>query len=168
MEYSRQVQVLGGLLFALLSEALGPKGDHLEGMDCAKGHSILMHYYPPCPQPHLTLGTNRHSDPGFLTLLLQDHIVVNIGDMLQLISNNQFKSVEHRVVASQKGPRVSVACFFTLDNYPSARMYGPIKELLSEDNPPLYRDTTLQDFNAHYYSKGLDGHSSLKHFILQQ
>ncbi|KAL2334625.1 hypothetical protein Fmac_015838 [Flemingia macrophylla] len=74
MEYSRQVQVLGGLLFALLSEVLGPKGDHLEGMDCSKGHSILMHYYPPCPQPHLTLGTNRHSDPDFLTLLLQDHI----------------------------------------------------------------------------------------------
>ncbi|XP_020206504.1 1-aminocyclopropane-1-carboxylate oxidase homolog 1 isoform X2 [Cajanus cajan] len=189
MEYSRQVQALGSLLFALLSEALGLKSDYLESMDCAKGHSILMHYYPPCPQPHLTLGTNRHSDPGFLTILLQDHIgglqvlyqnewidvppipgalVVNIGDMLQLLSNGQFKSVEHRVVASHKGPRVSVACFFTLDNYPSARMYGPIKELLSEDNPPVYRDTSLQDFNAHYYSKGLDGNSALKHFMLQQ
>lgn len=105
MEYSRQVQVLGSLLFELLSEALGLKPDHLEGMDCAKGHSILSHYYPACPEPELTMGTTKHSDPDFLTILLQDQIgglqvlshdgwvdvppvpgalVVNIGDLLQV------------------------------------------------------------------------------------
>jgi len=105
MEYSKQVHVLGKVLFGLLSEALGLNPDHLEGMDCAKGHSILFHYYPACPEPELTMGTTRHSDPDFLTILLQDHIgglqvlshngwvdvppvpealVVNIGDLLQV------------------------------------------------------------------------------------
>ena len=105
MEYSRQVKVLGRLLFELLSEALGLNPDHLESLDCAKGHSILHHYYPACPEPELTMGTTRHSDPDFLTILLQDHIgglqilsqdgwidvppvpgalVVNIGDLLQV------------------------------------------------------------------------------------
>ncbi|KAG4952535.1 hypothetical protein AAZX31_16G174400 [Glycine max] len=156
MEYSRQVKLLGRVLFGLLSEALGLDPDHLEGMDCAKGHSILFHYYPSCPEPELTMGTTRHSDPDFLTILLQDHIgglqvlshngwvdvppvpgalVVNIGDLLQLISNDKFKSVEHRVLANRIGPRVSVACFFTIHFYPSTRIYGPIKELLSEENP---------------------------------
>ncbi|KAK7393673.1 hypothetical protein VNO78_22236 [Psophocarpus tetragonolobus] len=61
------------------------------------------HYYPSCPEPELTLGTTKHADPDFITVLLQDHIgglqvlhqdtlmdvnpvsgalVVNIGDFL--------------------------------------------------------------------------------------
>ncbi|XP_057446280.1 1-aminocyclopropane-1-carboxylate oxidase homolog 1-like [Lotus japonicus] len=189
VEYSREVQALGKLLFELLSEALGLKPEHLERMDCAKGHTILSHYYPTCPEPELTMGTTRHCDPDFLTILLQDHIgglqvlsygqwvdvppvpgalVVNIGDRLQLISNDRFKSVEHRVLANHRGPRVSVACFFTLHLYPTTRMYGLIKELLSEENPPVYRETLLKDFIAYYDNKGLDGKSALAHFRLQQ
>ncbi|XP_020206507.1 1-aminocyclopropane-1-carboxylate oxidase homolog 1 [Cajanus cajan] len=186
-EFSKQVETLGSLLFELLSEAIGLKPYHLKDLDCAKGHLLLCNYYPSCPEPQLTLGTTKHSDPDFLTILLQDHIgglqilyqnqwldvppipgalVVNIRDVLQLISNDKFKSVEHRVLANHKGPRVSVACFFTLDHFPSTRTYGPIKELLSEDNPPLYREILLQDFNAYYNNKGLDGNSALDHFKL--
>ena len=52
---------------------------------------------------------------------------------LQLISN-KFISVEHRVVAKNAEPRVSIACFFSTHFHPaSTRMYGPIKELLSEN-----------------------------------
>lgn len=82
------------------------------------------------------------------------------------MSNDKFKSVEHRVVANQIGPRVSIACFFSPHLYPTTRMYGPIKELLSEENPPVYREITMQDFIAYYDSKGLDGISKLSHFKL--
>lgn len=74
MEYSRQIKVLGSLLFELFSEGLGLKADYLEGMDCTKGHLLLSHYYPACPEPELTMGTTRHCDPDFPTILLQDHI----------------------------------------------------------------------------------------------
>lgn len=78
-------------------------------MECSKGHALVLNYYPPCPQPHLTLGTSKHLDPDFLTILLQYHIgglqvlyqnhwidlpplkgalVVNIGDLLQVSSLN--------------------------------------------------------------------------------
>ncbi|KAM1263948.1 hypothetical protein ACFX15_033362 [Malus domestica] len=150
MEYSDHVHKLGVTLFQLLSEALGLKSDHLLSLDCANGHLILTHYYPPCPEPELTMGTIKHLDPDF--------------GGLQLISNDRFKSIEHQVLANYEGPRVSIACFFTLHLYPSTRLYSPIKNLLSEDHPPVYKETSLQDFISYYYGKGLDGNSALTHF----
>ncbi|KAK4478184.1 hypothetical protein RD792_017467 [Penstemon davidsonii] len=55
IEYSKQVMSLGLRLFALLSKALGLEPSRLFDMDCAKGLTLLGHYYPACPQPELTL-----------------------------------------------------------------------------------------------------------------
>uniref|UniRef100_A0A2P2QRG1 Uncharacterized protein MANES_15G133500 n=1 Tax=Rhizophora mucronata TaxID=61149 RepID=A0A2P2QRG1_RHIMU len=68
---------------------------------------MVTHYYLFCPQPELTLGTTSHTDPGVVTILLQDRIgslqvncdgrwldvksapgalVIDIGDILQIVS----------------------------------------------------------------------------------
>jgi hypothetical protein len=40
-----------------------------------------------------------------------------------------------------------------------------MKELLSEDNPPKYKETTVADYVAYYFrAKGVDGTSALEHY----
>lgn len=184
IEYSKQVMELGCLLFELLSEALGLNPSHLKELGCADGLAILCHYYPSCPQPEVTIGLTKHADNDFLTVLLQDHIgglqvlhqnqwvdvppipgalVVNFGDLLQLITNDKFPSAVHRVLANHV-PRVSVACFFSTGATPTSKLFEPMKELLSDENPPKYRATTVKDYVDYYRGKGLDGTSALSHF----
>ncbi|XP_075512200.1 1-aminocyclopropane-1-carboxylate oxidase homolog 3-like [Primulina tabacum] len=185
-EYTNQILKLGKTLFQLLSEALGLKPNHLGVMECGEGITLLCHYYPLCPQPELTVGTSQHADSDFLTVLLNDGVnglqvlyqnqwvdvpfvhgalVVNVGDLLQLVSNDRFKSAEHRVLANNASPRISVACFFRSDlSMTDTKLYEPIEELLSEDDPPKYRPTTVTEYVNYFNNKGLDGTSALPHF----
>ncbi|BAF23641.1 DIBOA-glucoside dioxygenase BX6 [Oryza sativa Japonica Group] len=191
-EYAAAVRRLGERLFELLSEALGLPAGYL-GRDAGgtDGLSVAAHYYPACPEPEATMGATKHSDPTFLTVLLQDEsgglqavlprppeerwvdvppvagaLVVNVGDLLQLVSNERLRSVEHRVLPTgAAGPaRVSVACFFRLA-YSSTRPCVPVVGGGSGARAAaVYRSTTAGEFLAHYNGKGLDGRSALDHF----
>ncbi|MCB0762382.1 MAG: isopenicillin N synthase family oxygenase [Flavobacteriales bacterium] len=103
------------------------------------GNSILrpIHYPPITHEPDSAVRSGQHEDINLITLLigasadglqvltksnewvgvtaLPDHIVVNVGDMLQRLTNNKLKSTTHRVVNPPRElwstPRYSIPFF---------------------------------------------------------
>ncbi|XP_048230009.1 leucoanthocyanidin dioxygenase isoform X2 [Ricinus communis] len=73
-KYSDEMKVLAQKLLGLISESLGLSPSYIEDAIGDLYQNITISYYPPCPQPDLTLGLQSHSDMGAITLLIQDDI----------------------------------------------------------------------------------------------
>tara|TARA_B100000508_G_scaffold141093_1_gene146507 strand:- start:5657 stop:6625 length:969 start_codon:yes stop_codon:yes gene_type:complete len=78
---------------------------------------------------------------------IQDHIVVNVGDMLQRLTNNKLKSTTHRVVNPPKEllgtSRYSVPFFL----HPRSDMrLDCLESCIDEEHPKLYEDITAGEY----------------------
>lgn len=129
---------------------------------------LRLNHYPPCDHPEdrpedrfeERLGIGQHSDAGALTVLLHDdrpglqvlhggtwhtvepepeELVINIGDIVQVWSNDRYQAPLHRVLASRAGERYSAPFFF---NPSSATSYAPVR------GKPRYRPINWGEFRA--------------------
>lgn len=79
------------------------------------------------------------------------------------MSNDEYKSVEHRVLANScNEPRISVVVF--LNPGDRERVFGPLLELISQEKPALYRQFTYKEFVMRFLAKELDGNSLKNYF----
>ena len=76
-----------------------------------------------------------------------DEIVINVGDMLQRLTNNYLKSTTHRVVNPPREewhlPRLSIPFFL----HPVAEMsLACLESCIDEDHPKIYDDMTAGEY----------------------
>ncbi|KAK8620575.1 hypothetical protein V6N13_067046 [Hibiscus sabdariffa] len=101
--------------------------------------------------------------------LRRDYLASNesmklIGDFLQIVSNDKFRSVTHRVLSGRVGPRISAACCFAPTPALKDKPYGAAEELVSAENPPIYKPTSLHQYLSCYRLNGKDNRLVLPHF----
>lgn len=106
------------------------------------------------------LGINHHTDAGALTVLMQDQVnslqvyqrgrwhtiepepdclIINVGDVVQVWSNDRYQAPLHRVLANQQTERFSAAYFY---NPAADAHYAPLTGL----GTPRYRPISWGDF----------------------
>lgn len=135
------------------------------------GNSILrpIHYPPINEEPKDAVRAAAHEDINLITLLmgasaeglqvmnkqgeyvgvtaLPDHIVVNVGDMLQRLSNNKLRSTTHRVVNPPREKwgksRFSIPFFL----HPRSEMsLNCLEECINENHAKAYTDISAGQY----------------------
>jgi len=156
-------------LLAAISLNLGMPADHLGAFfKTAQTSFLRLNFYPVAPPgvADMPFGVNHHTDAGALTLLLQDEqpglevfrddawhlveprrdaLVINIGDMVQVWSNDRYRAALHRVVTNGDAPRYSVPFFF---NPSYATQYRPLPTTIGSGSPARYRPIGWSEFRA--------------------
>ncbi|KAK5784008.1 hyoscyamine 6-dioxygenase-like [Gossypium arboreum] len=180
--YSVEMWKLSCRILEFICEGLGLSADYFSN-DLTQVPKIMINHYPPCPAPSLTLGLSKHCDPTIITILLQGQInglqvfkdgrwigvqplphalVVNIGYLLQIISNGKLKGAEHRVVTNSRYARTTI-CFFV---YPrDESLIEPAKDLVNASNPAIYKAFKFVDFVTAFVLNPDDTSEAVKELI---
>ena len=144
-------------IFAL---ALDLPEDYFDAVTTHPGADAVFIHYPGVATKNtdnIDVGIGAHTDIQCLTLLWQDMsgglqvlssdgewldaapiegtLVVNIGDLLQRLSNKKFKSTVHRVYNRQSSSRYAMPFFLGFN--PEA-MCSVVPTCIDEDHPALY------------------------------
>ncbi|RVW71270.1 Codeine O-demethylase [Vitis vinifera] len=156
--YLAELQKLAMMLLGFMAKALKLEKGEMEELFEDGMQSVRITYYPPCPQPELVMGLTPHSDATGITILLQingvdglqikkdgvwipvsflpDALVVNVGDVLEILSNGVYTSIEHRATVNAAKERISIAMFF---NPKFSAQTKPAPSQINPQNPPLFK-----------------------------
>ncbi|KAJ3672099.1 hypothetical protein LUZ60_006820 [Juncus effusus] len=178
--YSSEIRKLCQRILKNIAETLGISSDTFNTKFGEAVQAVRMNYYPPCARPDLVLGLSSHSDGSGITVLQQDMnsvglqvlkddkwvpinplrnaFVINIGDTLEVMTNGKYKSVEHRAVTNNEIDRLSIVTFYA----PSYDVQlGPLPELVTQNQPAMYKTYNHGEYNRHYVTHKLEGKKTL-------
>uniref|UniRef100_A0A7N0ZY16 Fe2OG dioxygenase domain-containing protein n=1 Tax=Kalanchoe fedtschenkoi TaxID=63787 RepID=A0A7N0ZY16_KALFE len=180
-EYSSEMKSLSRNLIGFFANALEMDVEELNDLFEEGSQAMRFNYYPPCPQPELAIGLTPHSDAVGFTILLHvndkegleirkdgkwvpitpipNALVVNIGDVLEIVTNGVYRSIEHRGVVNSEKERLSLATFI----FPRLDAeISPASRTVTSENPAKFRKIVFMEFLKGFYAKELDGKSQLE------
>ena len=166
----RHFEKSGGALLSAIAQYLGLESQYFDP-HLHNGNSILrcIHYPPITHEPKSAIRAEQHEDINLITLLvgasadglqilnkqgewvsvtsLPNQIVVNVGDMLQRLTNNLLKSTTHRVVNPPREmwhtSRFSMPFFL----HPRSEMsLACLDRCIDSAHPKAYADITAGEY----------------------
>ncbi|GAB4830616.1 Gibberellin 2-beta-dioxygenase 2 [Ancistrocladus abbreviatus] len=178
-DYIRAVADLASELLHLVAEGLWVPDRAIFSRlirDADSDSLLRLNRYPPHPDglvPVEKIGFGEHSDPQIFTILRSNDVAglqicrpdglwvavppdptavyVMVGDVLQVMTNGKFYSVRHRVMTNSVKSRLSIMYFA---GPPPSALISPLPELISPQNPSLYKSFTWSEYkNAAYTSR---------------
>ncbi|XP_039022886.1 protein SRG1-like isoform X2 [Hibiscus syriacus] len=185
--YTSDLNSLSKAMQEKIAEALHMKIEEMKELVGEGRQTIRVNCYPPCDMSDQVMGITPHSDATLITVLLQlndvdgleirkdgkwvrvhpqpDAFIVNVGDMLEIISNGRYRSIEHRGTVHPEKERLSFATFFGL-RYDGE--LGPAPSLVSEQSPAKFMKVKVQEFYKGLFSRGLQGKAYIDTFKIDQ
>ncbi|ONH67473.1 1-aminocyclopropane-1-carboxylate oxidase [Cyberlindnera fabianii] len=170
MKYQNEWLTLGRKILDLTAISLGLPEDYFQGACEAPSGGLRIIHYPIQEHavseqngigPHTDFQTLTFVNPGEVSGLqvinkrgqwievppLKNHLIVNVADCLQRITNDELVSTVHRVVNNKAGrDRFSIAYFFGFDN---DYLLKPIPGAVTDERPQKYKDiVTSKDYYA--------------------
>ncbi|PQQ05179.1 gibberellin 3-beta hydroxylase [Prunus yedoensis var. nudiflora] len=138
---------------------------------------LTIEFVPGLPGPGSGHGFGSTYDSTLLTILYQNNtsglqvlregtgwvtvpplpgaLVVNVGDLIHILSNGLYPSVLHRAVVNRSRHRLSIAYLY---GPPASVQISPLSKLLGPSQPPLYRPITWNEYlgtKAKHFNKAL-------------
>ncbi|XVE53012.1 hypothetical protein DITRI_Ditri02bG0170500 [Diplodiscus trichospermus] len=178
--YSSEMKNLAMKLLTKMAEALIMKVEEMTGLFEGGVQRMRMNYYPPCPQPEQSIGLRPHSDAAGLIILLQlneveglqikkdgkwipvkplpNAFIVNVGNIIEIVTNGTYRSIEHRATVNSERERLSIATFYS-PRYDGE--VGPAPSLISPTKPPLFKTMKVEDYFKGFFGRELKGKSYL-------
>ena len=170
MEAYRMLEKTGIYVLRALAIYIGLEETYFDHW-ARNGNSILrpIHYPPITTEPDGAVRAGAHGDINLITLLMgasagglqvltkdgvwmdaipeEDELVINVGDMLERLTNNKLRSTIHRVINPPKHewnkPRYSMPFFM----HPRSEMpLDCLDKCVTPENPKQYEDITAGEF----------------------
>ncbi|RDX60495.1 Protein SRG1 [Mucuna pruriens] len=173
--YSEDIRKVTISIVKFITMSLGLQDTQLSESFREGLYDTRMNCYPPCPEPERVLGIVPHADNSGITLLLdcadfpalqflkdkkwvnvepiEGAIVVNIGQIIEVMSNGIYKAPEHRAVVNKLKERFSIVTFC----YPSpCTDIGPVDKLIREGEVAVYKKLTHAEYFTKFFNRDLE------------